>query len=114
MLVHGGRPVLAGHSMGGSIAAGATAIGLSANGPEAVVMLDTAIARVQAGARWTWQADPLIFGHDRFPPDRLAAAGCPMTLIRASRSRLRVVLLPGAYHHMMIDKPLETSCRVLA
>lgn len=179
-----GRPTLAGHSMGGSIAAGAAAIGLSANGPEAVIMLDTAIARVPAGAHreiarlsrasrpqrvcatkeeairrfrtvpaqpeslphvlghiaqasvaraeggWTWQAGPLIFGHDRFPPDGLAAAGCPMTLIRAehgiispglldgtiraSRSRLRVVPLPGEYDHMMIDKPLETICRVLA
>jgi hypothetical protein len=69
---------------------------------------------VPAGARWRCHADPLIFGHDRFPPDRLAAAGCPMTLIRASRSGLRVVPLTGAYHHMMIDKPLEASCRVPA
>jgi pimeloyl-ACP methyl ester carboxylesterase len=179
-----GRPVLVGHSMGGSIAVAAAAIGLSATGPEAVIMLDTAIARVPTGAHieiarlsrasrpqrvyatkeeairrfrtvpaqpeslpyvlrhiaqasvaragggWTWQADPLIFGHDRFSPDGLAAAGCPMTLIRAehgivspglldgmsraSRSRLRVVPLPGAYHHMMIDKPLETIAAIKA
>ena len=75
--MHGGRPVLAGHSMGGLDRGRGDRDRLVRHGPEAVVMLDTAIARVQAGARWTWQADPLIFGHDRFPPDRLAAAGCP-------------------------------------
>jgi hypothetical protein len=28
-------------------------------------------ARAEGG--WTWQTDPLIFGHDRFPPDGIAA-----------------------------------------
>jgi pimeloyl-ACP methyl ester carboxylesterase len=177
------RPVLVGHSMGGSIAVAAAAASAAAGrGPEAVILLDTAIAAVslaapaeiarrsrastplrvyaseeeavrrfrtvpaqpgalpyvlahiaktsvtRAGEGWTWRVDPMVFGHDRLPLDGLGGVGCPVTLIRAehgivspqledsmiraARSRLRTAQLPEAYHHMMVDKPLETIAAV--
>jgi pimeloyl-ACP methyl ester carboxylesterase len=84
------------------------------------------VTQVEGG--WTWQVDRRVFGHDRLPLAGLGAACCPVTLvraehgiispglaarmIRASGSRLGVVQLPGAYHHMMIDRPLETIAAV--
>lgn len=79
------------------------------------------VARVETG--WTWRFDPKIFGHDRLPLTGLGAPRCPVTLIRAEHGiisprleaamiraggvQLRVVPLPEAHHHMMIDMPVE-------
>jgi hypothetical protein len=62
-------------------------------------------------------------GHDRLPLTSLGAPRCPVTLIRAEHGiipprleaamiraggvQLRVVPLPEAHHHMMIDVPME-------
>ena len=82
----------------------------------------TSVHAVPGG--WSWRFDPQIFRHARFVRDRLAALHRPVTLVRAefgivgddvlaamlaaSGEQIRVAPLPGAHHHMMIDKPLET------
>ncbi len=74
---------------------------------------------------WVWRFDPFVFRHFEFgrPYRDLAAAQCPITLVRGGRSRLLtpalmdharslappgtpVLELPDADHHVMVDQPL--------
>jgi pimeloyl-ACP methyl ester carboxylesterase len=77
---------------------------------------------------WTWRLDRKVFGYERLTLERLAAVTFPVTLIRAEHGiispelaermaraaspLLRVVPLPGAHHHAMIDRPLETIAAI--
>lgn len=73
-------------------------------------------------AGWTWKQDSLVAARapERLPPPGVGA--CPVTLVRAELGivepatvkalrellgeSLRVVELPGAEHHAMLDRPL--------
>jgi len=74
---------------------------------------------------WVWRLDPFMFRHFSFgqPQRDLAAAACPLVLLRGGRSRLvsaemlasavqhapagtRGDELPDADHHVMLDQPL--------
>ncbi len=73
---------------------------------------------------WVWRFDPFLFRHFDFghPSRDLAAAQCPMTIVRGGRSRLMTtelleqvmalappgtqrLELPDADHHVMLDQP---------
>jgi pimeloyl-ACP methyl ester carboxylesterase len=74
---------------------------------------------------WTWRFDPRLFEHTMVSMrDQLAAARCPVALLRGEESvvvppdtadymsellghRAPVVSIPGARHHVLLDKPLE-------
>jgi pimeloyl-ACP methyl ester carboxylesterase len=73
---------------------------------------------------WTWKFDPGVFRRQRAPMgERLALARCPTALIYGEHSEVvtsdiaaytaemmppgsPVVVLAGAYHHLLLDEPL--------
>jgi pimeloyl-ACP methyl ester carboxylesterase len=71
---------------------------------------------------WTWKFDPNIFDRPGLSPTGLVPIGMPVTIFRAGEGKLskemaermqrilgpaaRVIELPGAGHHVMLDKPL--------
>jgi pimeloyl-ACP methyl ester carboxylesterase len=81
------------------------------------------VREVEGG--WTWKFDPGVFHRPRFPmAERLARARCPVALIYGEHSAVvppeiaaytaeimgpgaPIVRLPGAYHHLLLDSPLE-------
>ena len=74
---------------------------------------------------WTWKFDPAVFRRPRHPMgERLAQARCRLALIHGEHSAIvppdvaaytaemmgpgaPVVSIPGAHHHLLVDKPLE-------
>jgi len=83
------------------------------------------LKEVGAGTGWTWRFDPYLWRRYRTnnPADDLAAAGCPIAIIRGSHSKVMtqeiaafassiapagspLVEIPEAHHHVMIDQPL--------
>lgn len=81
---------------------------------------EDSITRVDGG--WTWKFDPNIFFHSRMEPEHLAAAACPVALIRGERGmatsditaavaerlggHVPVTVIPDAGHHIMLDQPI--------
>ena len=83
------------------------------------------LKQVDAGTGWTWRFDPYLWRRYRMnnPADDLAAAACPIAIIRGSYSKVMteeiaafacsiappgspLVEIPEAHHHVMIDQPL--------
>jgi len=84
------------------------------------------LKEIGAGTGWTWRFDPYLWRRYRMnnnPADDLAAASCPIAIIRGSRSKVMteetagfahsiapagspLVEIPEAHHHVMIDQPL--------
>jgi pimeloyl-ACP methyl ester carboxylesterase len=83
------------------------------------------LKEIGAGSGWTWRFDPYMWRHYGMsnPADDLAAATCPIAIIRGSRSKVMteetaafahriapagspLVEIPEAHHHVMIDQPL--------
>jgi pimeloyl-ACP methyl ester carboxylesterase len=83
------------------------------------------LKEIGAGAGWTWRFDPYLWRRYQMnnPADDLAAALCPIAIIRGSRSKVMteetaafahsiapagspMVEIPEAHHHIMIDQPL--------
>jgi len=74
---------------------------------------------------WTWKFAPAVFRRPRHPMgERLAQARCRLALIHGEHSAVvppdvaaytaemmgpeaPVVVLPGAYHHLLLDQPRE-------
>lgn len=77
---------------------------------------------VEVDGGWTWKFDPNIFFHTRMAPEDLAAAECPVALIRGERGmatsditaavaerlggHVPVTVIPDAGHHIMLDQPI--------
>ena len=73
---------------------------------------------------WTWKFDPVVFARPRLPMgERLAEARCPLALFYGEHSEVvppevaaytvemmgpqaPAVVIPGAYHHLLLDQPL--------
>jgi pimeloyl-ACP methyl ester carboxylesterase len=83
------------------------------------------LKEIGAGNGWTWRFDPYLWRRYQMsnPADELAAATCPIAIIRGSRSKVMteetaafahsiapagspLVEVPEAHHHVMIDQPL--------
>ncbi|KHL10732.1 alpha-beta hydrolase superfamily lysophospholipase [Mumia flava] len=80
----------------------------------------TSVREVEGG--WTWKFDPQVFFSARMEPEEIAAATCPVALVRGERGlatsditatvaeRLGgaapVTVIPDAGHHVMIDQPV--------
>jgi pimeloyl-ACP methyl ester carboxylesterase len=83
------------------------------------------LKEVGAGSGWTWRFDPYLWRRYRTsnPADDLAAATCPIAIIRGSHSKVMteeiaafassiapagspLVEIPEAHHHVIIDQPL--------
>lgn len=83
------------------------------------------LKEIGAGAGWTWRFDPYLWRRYQMnsPADDLAAALCPIAIVRGSRSKVMteetaafahsiapagspMVEIPEAHHHVMIDQPL--------
>jgi len=74
---------------------------------------------------WTWKFDPVVFRRQRLPVgERLPGAGCRLALIYGEHSAIvppdiaaytaemmgpgaPVAAIPGAHHHLLLDRPLE-------
>lgn len=74
---------------------------------------------------WTWKFDPAVFRRPRHPMGtRLAQARCRLALIHGEHSAIvppdvaaytaemmgpeaPVISIPGAHHHLLVDRPLE-------
>ncbi len=82
----------------------------------------------QGNEGWTWRFDPYLWrGYKMSNPAKdLAAARCPVALIRGARSKLvqddafayaqslaprdaPAISIAGAEHHVMVDQPLQLS-----
>jgi pimeloyl-ACP methyl ester carboxylesterase len=92
------------------------------------------LKEIGAGAGWTWRFDPYLWRRYQMsnPTEDLAAATCPVAIIRGSRSKVMteetaafahsiapvgspMIEIPEAHHHVMIDQPLAfvTALRAL-
>jgi len=92
------------------------------------------LKEIAARNGWTWRFDPYLWRRYQMsnPADELAAATCPIAIIRGSRSKVMteetaafahsiapagspLVEVPEAHHHVMIDQPLAfvTALRAL-
>ena len=92
------------------------------------------LKEIAARNGWTWRFDPYLWRRYQMsnPADELAAATCPIAIIRGSRSKVMteetaafahsiapagspLVVVPEAHHHVMIDQPLAfvTALRAL-
>jgi pimeloyl-ACP methyl ester carboxylesterase len=74
---------------------------------------------------WSWKFDPVVFLRPRLPMgERLPEAGCRLALLYGAHSAVvtpevaaytaemmgpeaPVVAIPGAYHHLLLDQPLD-------
>ncbi|MGJ9411853.1 alpha/beta fold hydrolase [Aeromicrobium sp. CF4.19] len=81
---------------------------------------EESIAAVEGG--WSWRFDPRIFLSTRMEPSALAAAQCPVALLRGERGMatrditatvarelgggVPVTTVPDAGHHVMLDQPV--------
>ncbi|MFK4362417.1 alpha/beta hydrolase (plasmid) [Rhodococcus erythropolis] len=85
----------------------------------------------QVDGGWAWKFDPAIFAHEPLRPGELSRLQCRVALLRPERGlvdaamgemiverlggRARVIDIPAAEHHVMLDQPiaLVTGLRVL-
>jgi pimeloyl-ACP methyl ester carboxylesterase len=82
----------------------------------------SSLKEVGDGAGWTWRFDPYLWRRYRMsnPADDLAAATCPIAIIRGSHSNEEtaafaysiapvgspLIEIPEAHHHVTLDQPL--------
>lgn len=89
---------------------------------------ETSVREVDGG--WTWKFDPAVFGRDGRPLGTGRRPACAAALLRAEHGMvtpdiqrtaverlgpaLRIVDIPGAGHHVMLDRPLDLVAAVRA